>query len=81
MKILKQFYRFERILGRLCGIRQDWLYICVSRSMRSWILNNFHTRPHQVDVLYDRPNEKYLILSESERRKVILKNGKFSFSL
>lgn len=40
--------------------------------MRTWILNNFHARPGQIDVLYDRPNEKYLILSEAERRKVCL---------
>jgi hypothetical protein len=57
-------------LGKLCSFKEGWIYICVSNSMKSWIMKNFGTKNEKIDVLYDRPSEKYIVFSESERQIV-----------
>ena len=39
--------------------------------MKKWIVKKFGARDERVHVLYDRPCEKYYILSEKERQKVL----------
>ena len=63
-------YRIEIFLGKLCSLSDGWRYICVSNSMKKWIMKNFITKNDKIDVLYDRPSEKYVIFSEKERQIV-----------
>lgn len=42
--------------------------------MKNWIMKNLKTGNEQVDVLYDRPNEKYSIFSDRERQMVNIIN-------
>lgn len=35
-------------------------------------MRNFSTKNEKIDVLYDRPSEKYFIFSEKERKIVII---------
>ena len=70
---LKYFYvpRIEIFLGFFCALNKNCFYICVSNSMKKWISKKFRANDERVRVLYDRPCEKYCILSEKERQKVI----------
>lgn len=63
-------FRVEIFLGKACLCNEKWKCVCVSKSMKNWIVKNFKAGNEQVDVLYDRPNEKYSIFSDRERQTV-----------
>lgn len=63
-------FRIEIFLGKFCSFNEGWRYICVSNSMKRWIMKNFITKNDKIDVLYDHPCDKYFIFSEKERQIV-----------
>lgn len=73
--------RIEKYLFKLCGLKKDWYFTCVSKSMRAWILKNYRLRPDQVHVLYDRPNETFRLFSDDERRIVHLTRYLFNLNM